>query len=244
MRWLAIALMFFAGIAARADDPVVVSAGRIPHVFDPDLPGAYNRVFDLMIKGISRPVTIEYFPLTGAMRRLALPEYDCFAMALENSPNWSRLGMNAADFTFIGPIAWLEIKVYVRAEDAGKEIKSLSGVRVSADSTIVNLQNAFDDRWISTQITGTDSFVEALDTLVTGKSTAALAYDVDVRALGVDHRLAGKFVDTDITVARFQDGMMCKSTVDLLPVILGLQENLDKIAADGTLGRLLDEPDF
>lgn len=240
-------LMFLVfGGSATADDsikPVVISAGRIPHVFDIDQPGAYNKVLDLMARDLPRPLDIRYFPLTSAMRQLAADDYHCFAMALKSSPNWARLGMDASEYTFIGPIAWLEIKAYVRVSDAGGDEATLSGKSIVADGTILNLRSLFDENWASADIKGADSFVDALDALVAGQASVALAYDVDVHALGPDHRLHGQFVDTGVTIANLQDGVMCKSTLDMLPVILGLQEGLDKISADGTLGRLLAEPD-
>lgn len=246
IRWLIALNLMLASLTASADSlqkPVIVSAGKIPHVFDAELPGSYNRIFELMTRGVDRPMEIRYFPLSQAMQRLQQPEFDCFAMALKYSPNWSRLGMNAEDYTFIGPIAWLEIKLYVRAEDAGGDIGSLHEKPIATDTTIVNLRGTFDKRWASAKLTGADSFVDALDLLVAGHASAALAYDVDVRALGADHRLAGKFVDTNVVVSRQQDGMVCKSTADLMPVILGLQAGLDRITDDGTLGRLLGEPE-
>ncbi len=236
--------------AATADDstkPVVISAGRIPYVFDSDQPGAYNKVLELMARDLARPLDIRYFPLTSAMRQLAADDYHCFAMALRNSPNWARLGMDATEYTFIGPIAWLEIKAYVRVGDTGAGDKgyspeALSTQKAVADGTILNLQSLFDENWQAADIAGADSFVAALDALVAGRADVALAYDVDVHSLSAKHPLHGQFIDTGITIARMEDGLMCKSTPEMLPVILGLQEGLDKISLDGTLSRVLPDP--
>ncbi len=221
----------------------MVSGGRIPYVFDPDLPGNYNRIFDLMAEKLDRPVEIRYFSMSQAMQQLAEPEFDCFAMGLKNSLNWARLGMEATDYTFIGPIAWLEVRAYVRADAKVSDVESLTEQPIAADMTIANLYKSFDQRWALADIIRTGSFVEALDQLVAGEVSVALAYDVDVRALGESHRLAGQFVDTGVVVSEQQDGIVCKSTPELLPVILGLQEGLDRITADGTLSRLLGEPE-
>lgn len=242
MRTLVIVLTLLYSVGASAQDaakPLVIAAGRIPHVFDPDQPGSYNRIFDLMVRGLARPVDIRFFPLTHAMRQMAKPEYHCFAMALNYSPNWARLGLSAADYTFVGPIAWLEIKVYRQAGDGPSAEQALLGQRIAADETIVNLRSTFSEGWAGANITGTPSFVDALEQVAAGQYDAALAYDMDVGALADDHPLVGKIVDTGITVAKLQDGVMCKSTTDMLPVILRMQESLDELAADGTLDQLL-----
>lgn len=234
------------GLAAQADDsgePVTISAGKIPHVFDSDHPGAYNRILDLMARDLDRPLSVQFFPLTQAMQNMQLPEFDCFAMALKHSPNWVRLGMDPNDYTFVGPIAWLEVRAYVRTEDADMDPEVLPAQKVVADSTIANLRPTFDERWGKAEITGVESYMYALEALVSGRSDVAITYDVDVQALSDDHPLAGKFVDTGVVVSEQQDGMMCKSSMELLPVILELQAGLDRITEDGTLNRLLAQPE-
>lgn len=234
------------GFAAQADDskePVTISAGIIPHVFDSDHPGAYNRILDLMARDLGRPLNIQYFPLLDAMQKMKLPEYDCFAMALKHSPNWVRLGMNPNDYTFVGPIAWLEVRAYVRVEDADIDHEVLPTQNVVADSSVANLWETFDERWGKAEITDVDSYIDALEALVYGQSDVAISYDVDVQALSDDHPLVGKFVDTGVVVSEQQDGMMCKSSMELLPVILELQAGLDRITEDGTLNQLLAQPE-
>lgn len=234
------------GLAAHADDsaePVTIAAGSIPHVFDSDHPGAYNQILELMARGLGRPLNIQYFPLLDAMQNMRKPEYDCFAMALKHSPNWMRLGMDPNDYTFVGPIAWLEVRAYVRTEDADMDPDTMPTRKVVADSSVANLVDTFDEQWAKAEIMGVESYVDALEALVYGQSDVAITYDVDVQALSDDHPLAGKFVDTGVVVSEQQDGMMCKSSIELLPVILELQAGLDRITEDGTLNQLLSQPE-
>lgn len=246
IRWIGALCLMATSLAVQADgseEPVTISAGKIPYVFDSDHPGAYNRILDLMARDLDRPLSIQFFPLTQAMQNMKQPEFDCFAMALKHSPNWMRFGMDPNDYTFVGPIAWLEVKAFVRTEDADVDPDTLHTRRLVADSTIVNLRPTFDERWGNAEITGVESYMGALEALVSGQSDVAITYDVDVQALSDDHPLAGKFVDTGVIVSEQQDGMMCKSSIDLLPVILELQAGLDRISEDGTLNRLLAQPE-
>lgn len=235
-----LALLLSAPVAAAEEHPVVISGGRIAHVFDPDHRGPYNQVFDLMRAGLERPVEIEFFPMTRAMRQMTEDKYDCFAMALRHSPNWERLGMDPNQYVFVGPIAWLNIKLYTRPGQVIPEDHS-DDFMVAADGTISALKTVFEGHWSEHNLRETDSFVDALQLLADGAVHGVLAYDVDVQSLAVDHSLQGTFVDAGLTIAEMEDGMMCKSTSGMLPIILGLQENLDKIAADGTLERILNQ---
>lgn len=226
---------------ARADEhPVVISAGRIPFVFHPEKPGPYNQIIDLMRRGLERPVEIEFFPLTSAMGQMADEKYDCFAMALRHSPNWQRIGLDQNQYVFIGPVAWLEIGLYTRPGQTVPDGHSDDFI-LASDGTIADLKTVFEGHWETHDLQETDSFVEALELLADGSVDGVLAYDVDVRSLAEDHPLNGKFTYSGIMVAELEDGLMCKSTSGMFPIILGLQENLDKLAADGTLERLLKQ---
>ena len=222
------------------DHPVVISGGRIPHVFDPDQPGPYNQIFDLMRAGLPRPVQVQFFPLSRAMRQMTSGQYDCFAMALKHSPNWARLGMDPKQYVFVGPIAWLRINVYVRKGETLSDTSN-NGVGIAADSTINNLKSAFSGDWGNREMTQTESFVDALQLLADRRVDVALAYDVDVQSLADDHPLKGQVVASGVTVAEMEDGIMCKSSEAMLPIILGLQENLDNLAADGSLEEILKQ---
>ena len=222
------------------EHPVVISGGRIPHVFDPDKPGPYNQIFDLMRAGLPRAVQVEFFPLSRAMRQMTSGQYDCFAMALKHSPNWARLGMDPKQYVFVGPIAWLRINAYVRKGETLTDT-SADGLGIAADSTINNLKSAFAGGWGSRALIETESFVDALQLLADGRVDVALAYDVDVQSLADDHPLMGQVVASGVTVAEMEDGIMCKSSEEMLPIILGLQENLDNLAADGTLDQILNQ---
>lgn len=227
-------------VVAADDHPIIISGGRIPFVFDPDQPGPYNQIVDLMRAGLDRPVEIEFFPITRAMRQMANDKYNCFAMALKHSPNWARLGMDANQYVFVGPVAWLKINLYTlpgQRVPTGHDEDFL----VAADGTIADLKTVFEGHWSRHEMTATASFVEAFDLLVQGRVHGVLAYDVDVQSLAADHPLQGKFVSSTITVAELEDGLMCKSTSGMLPIILGLQENLDRLAADGTLDQILNQ---
>ncbi len=235
-----LALLLSAPLALADEHPVFISGGRVPHVFDPDNPGPYNKVMDLMRAGLERPVEIDFFPMPMAMRQMSDDKYDCFAMALRHSPNWERLGLDPNQYVFVGPITWLNIKLYTRPGQAVPEVLSDDFV-VATDGTISPVTTAFDGHWSDHQLQETESFVDALQLLADGAVHGVLAYDVDVRSLAADHPLHGTFIDAGVTIAEMEDGLMCKSTAGMLPVILGFQENLDKIAADGTLERILKQ---
>ena len=242
IRWIVLCFMMLSGVAttANADDRrVIVAAGRIPYVFAPDLPGPYNQIFDLMAKDVPLPISLEYFPIIQAMRQLAFDRYDCFAMGLKYSPNWSRIGLNQDDFTFIGPIALLKINVYVRPGEAVPSLEQLKDAPIAVGGGIINLQDSFDHNWEPTNLLAKASYVEALEALAAGEVDAVLSYDADIAALGHEHPLADKFVDSGLSVAELEDGIICKSNRKLLPVIGGLQAGLDRITENGMLERLL-----
>lgn len=226
--------------AAAQGDPVLISGGRIPHVFDPEEPGPYNQIIDLMKQGVSRPVVIEYFPMPLAMRQMQSGRFDCFAMALKHSPNWARLGMDPNNYIFVGPIAWLRVRLYVAAGKMGA-IDPASGDAIAVDSTIFDITGAFAEEWQNANLVKTSSFIEALQAVADGQVAAAMAYDVDVNSLAPEHPLQDQVKATGPTIAEMEDGLMCKGTDGMLPVILGLQEGLDRIATDGTLDRILSE---
>ena len=226
--------------AVKADDEgVIIAAGRIPYVFAPDLPGPYNRILDIMAKESPQPVSLEYFPIMQAMRQLALDRYDCFALGLKYSPNWSKIGLNQNDFTFIGPIALLKINVYIRPGEPAPTLDQLEDMPIAVGGGIINLRESFDYSWTPTQLLSKPSYIEALEALVAGEVDAMLAYDADIKGLGSEHPLSDKFVNSGHAVAKLEDGIICKSTMKLLPVISGLQSGLDQITLDGTLERLL-----
>lgn len=242
-RFLVLTCLLFCAVQSQAiadEHPVVISGGRIPHVFDPDQPGPYNIIVEKLRANLARPVEVEFFPISHAMRQLAHDKYDCFAMALKHSPNWERLGLDRNQFVFIGPVAWLRINVYVRP---GENLPDVLNARatVAADGTIAVLKDAFEGQWSSVDYVPAGSFVQALQMLVDGEVDAALSYDVDVDALADDHPLKGKFVDAGVTIAEMEDGLMCKSSDEMLPIILGLQENLDKLVSDGSLEEILKQ---
>lgn len=242
IRWIVSCMLLLAGTlkAVEADDKrVIVAAGRIPYVFAPDLPGPYNQIFDLMTRDVPNPISLEYFPIMQAMRQLTFDRYDCFAMGLKYSPNWSRIGLNQDDFTFIGPIALLEINVYVRPGEPVPTLKQLENMPIAVGGGIINLQDSFDHGWTPTALISKNSYIEALEALVAGEVAAVLSYDADVMALGSEHPLSGKFTNSGLSVAELEDGIICKSNRKLLPVISGLQSGLDQITENGMLERLL-----
>lgn len=241
MRWLAILVTAMMSVSSQAREPLKVAAGRIPYVFHSEQPGSYNQIFDQLVRDLGRPVELHYFPLKRAMKRMAMPDYHCFAMALKNSPNWAKIGLNADDYRFIGPISKLNIKVYVRPGNEELSQEDLTGKLITAGVSIVNLHDQYDALWRKTEIVATDSFVDALTFLSEGRSSAALAYDVDVRLLGRNHPLQGRFVDTGISILTLEDGIVCKRTPELVPVVESLQAAIDGMAIDGTLKRLLGE---
>ena len=224
---------------AASGDLVTIAATNIPYVFAPDLPGPYNQIFKLMAEQSPMPITLEYFPIMQAMRQLRSDQYDCFAMGLKYSPNWARIGLNHNDFTFIGPIAYLNIRVYVRPGEPIPTLEELKDMPVAVGGGIIHLRDSFDNGWMPTNLISEPSYIKALETLVAGDVKAVLAYDADVDAMADQNDLSGKFVDSGLVVAEMEDGIICKSTIRLLPAIGGLQAGLDQITQDGTLERLL-----
>lgn len=215
-------------------ETIKVAAGEIPHVFHPETPGPYNRVFELLNHELSGAMHLNYYPLNRAMQRIASMDYDCFAMALKNSPNLKKAGIDSSQFRFIGPIQTLQIKVYARPEDRIRSFDDLAGSLVMADATIINLRDQFDDLPKSVTVASTKDYITALKFVAAGRSKAALAYDVDINVL----RSEADYValeDTGLVLASYEDGMICKDTERLAPSIDRMQARLDQLRESGTL---------
>jgi len=224
---------------AKNDQILTIAAGEIPYVFHPVKKGPYNQVFEQLVANMPVNVRLKYYPLKRAMKRMATQDYDCFAMALKDSPNWAKLGIDPSFFQFVGPINTINIKVYLAAGQSMETLEQLSGSMVTADSSIINLHSQFSSFEQRVNLVGTDSYVVALEQLVSGRAAAALAYDADVAMLGADHPLKGAVVDTGIVLASFQDGIICKDTERLEPIISAMQAKIDAMRDSGTLTELL-----
>lgn len=232
-------LMMMFGSGLLNAEPLRISAGIIPNVFHPQTSGPYNRIFDMLFAYADQSVRYEYYPLNRAIQRLSSGDYDCFAPALKNSPNLAKHGIDASTLLFVGPVSTLNIKVYVKSGTKLGNTAGLAGKLVTADATIVNLRDQFMDVSARVRLVATNSYVEALAHVVEGRAAAALAYDVDVAMLPKNEPVVLGTQDTGIVLASYEDGMVCKDTAAMRPVVERLQKRLGELRATGAIDGML-----
>lgn len=242
--------LFLPSPAAAADPAstegrLSVVGFKVPWLFDDEIPGPYNAVFDHMRQTYAHDINIDFLPTRRAERRFFNGTPDCYLIGDYQEGVFEERGLQRSDIVISDPINMVQIRLVTRPGEP--VVSSLDDVY---DRTLViDLAIGGYDRVSRVHLTkpaaaiDSDGVRQAVNVLLQKRVDIAMVMDYDLTLfLERNPNVQKPAFDPNLVIEKVKDAVVCKRNPRSLKFIQHVNEQLVAMRASGELDKLLSTP--
>lgn len=218
---------------------------KVPWLFDDEIRGPYNTVFDHMRQTYAYDIEVDFLPIRRAERRFFNGTPDCYLIGDYQEGVFEDRGLQRSDIIISDPINIVRIRLVTRPGEP--VITSLE--EVYGRTLVVDLAIGGYDRvsrvHLKEPVAAIDSVDvrQAVNVLLQKRVDIAMVMDYDL-ALFMQRNpgISKPIFDPGLVIEEVKDAVVCKRNPRSIKFIQHVNEQLAILRASGDLDRLLTTP--
>lgn len=231
--------------SANAEGPLSVIGFKVPWLFDDEVPGPYNAVFDHMRRTYAYDINVDFLPTRRAERRFFKGTPDCYLIGDYQEGVFEDRGLKRSDIIISDPINMVQIRLVTRP---GEPLVS-SLEEVYGRTLVVDLAIGGYDRVKRVHLRepvaaiDSDGVRQAVNVLLQKRVDVAMVMDYDLALFLERNPNTQKPVfDPNLVIEEVKDAVVCRRNPRSINFIQHINEQLAALKASGELDRLLTTP--
>ncbi len=249
-----IILLFIVGffvcpVLAVAEDnnvePLTVAGMKLPTIFDDEIRGPYNRIYEELVKGYADPVKLVIQPYRRANQSFFKHLSDCLFIGANKKKPYIDNGVPENKLLFSDVVSDIRLKVYTRPDEPViTHVSQLKGETVAFDISAGVLDDIYREYLEeNVKFLPSLSLEQALALLDQKRVKAAVAYDVDMAIREVRRGEAMLYkTDASLSLKYEQNVFVCWKDRRTEAFVSHINGNLLKLHQAGWIKRTLNTP--